>query len=51
MSDPVGFLQNQGEKIIFDEAQHVPELFSYLQVISDERGANWSGTKPFFTCK
>ncbi|MDD2931850.1 MAG: hypothetical protein PHO39_09305 [Fermentimonas sp.] len=27
MSDPVGFLQNQGEKIIFDEAQHVPELF------------------------
>ena len=38
VTDPVGFLQNQGEKVIFDEAQQVPELFSYLQVISDERG-------------
>ena len=38
MSDPVGFLQNQGEKVIFDEAQQVPELFSYLQVVSDEKG-------------
>jgi len=38
LTDPVGFLQNQGEKVIFDEAQQIPELFSYLQVISDERG-------------
>src|SRR5690554_1232169 len=38
MSDPIGFLHNQGEKIIFDEAQQIPELFSYLQVVSDERG-------------
>jgi uncharacterized protein len=38
MTDPVGFLQSQGEKVIFDEAQQIPELFSYLQVISDERG-------------
>lgn len=38
MTDPVGFLQNQGERIIFDEAQQIPELFSYLQVVSDERG-------------
>lgn len=37
LTDPVGFLQNQGEKVIFDEAQQIPELFSYLQVISDER--------------
>ena len=36
-NDPIGFLQNQGEKIIFDEAQRVPELFNYIQVISDER--------------
>jgi len=38
MTDPVGFLQNQDEKVIFDEAQQIPGLFSYLQVISDERG-------------
>lgn len=38
-SDPMGFLSNQGEKIIFDEAQQVPDLFSYLQVVSDERGS------------
>ena len=38
LTDPVGFLQNQGEKVIFDEAQQIPELFSYLQVISDQRG-------------
>jgi hypothetical protein len=37
LTDPVGFLQNQGEKVIFDEAQQIPELFSYLQEISDER--------------
>ena len=38
LSDPVGFLKMQGSKVIFDEAQCVPELFSYLQSISDERG-------------
>ena len=38
MSDPIGFLHHQGEKVIFDEAQQIPELFSYLQVVSDERG-------------
>ena len=30
MTDPAGFLQNQGEKVIFDEAQQIPELFSYI---------------------
>ncbi len=35
--DPVGFLKDAGTKIIFDEAQNLPELFSYIQVISDER--------------
>ncbi len=38
LSDPIGFLRAQGEKLIFDEAQTVPELFSYIQVMSDERG-------------
>ena len=40
-SDPYGFLINAGPRIIFDEAQQLPELFSYIQVVSDER--NMSG--------
>jgi predicted AAA+ superfamily ATPase len=36
-SDPIGFLKSTGNKVIFDEAQNIPELFSYIQVISDER--------------
>ena len=39
ISDPSGFLRHAGEQIIFDEAQHIPELFSYIQVFSDERGS------------
>jgi uncharacterized protein len=35
--DPVGFLQDQGPGVIFDEAQNLPELFSYIQVVSDQR--------------
>jgi predicted AAA+ superfamily ATPase len=35
--DPLGFLRSRGTHIIFDEAQALPELFSYMQVISDER--------------
>lgn len=38
LSDPIGFLKNADSKVIFDEAQNVPELFSYIQVISDEKG-------------
>ncbi len=34
--DPVGFLNEYDDFVIFDEAQHVPELFSYLQVNVDE---------------
>ncbi|VAW29347.1 ATPase [hydrothermal vent metagenome] len=37
ISDPIGFLKTTGNKVIFDEAQNLPELFSYIQVISDER--------------
>lgn len=38
--DPRGFLQQTGGKVILDEAQRVPSLFSYLQGIVDERQLN-----------
>ncbi len=37
LEDPMGFLKNTGHKVIFDEAQNLPELFSYIQVMADER--------------
>ena len=39
-ADPNGFLNNAGLKVIFDEVQQLPELFSYIQVVSDERNTN-----------
>jgi predicted AAA+ superfamily ATPase len=38
-NDPNGFLKKYDNKVIFDEAQYVPELFSYLQTKVDESGA------------
>ncbi|HMQ48909.1 MAG TPA: ATP-binding protein [Saprospiraceae bacterium] len=35
--DPVGFLNEYPEKVIFDEAQQAPQLFSYIQGRVDER--------------
>lgn len=35
--DPRAFLDHYGERVILDEAQRVPELFSYMQGIVDER--------------
>lgn len=35
-SDPNGFLRLYPEKVILDEVQLVPELFSYIQTIVDE---------------
>lgn len=35
--DPVGFLETYQNGVILDEVQYVPELFSYLQVITDAR--------------
>ena len=35
--DPIGFLRTSGSGVIFDEAQNLPDLFSYIQVVSDER--------------
>ena len=37
--DPRGFLARFSTPVILDEAQHVPLLFSYIQVLADERGA------------
>jgi len=35
LTDPKGFLQNVGENAIIDEVQYVPDLLSYIQVITD----------------
>ena len=37
IEDPRGFLQRYSKGAIFDEAQNVPDLFSYLQTEVDER--------------
>lgn len=36
--DPIGFLNQYNQKVIFDEIQRVPELFSYIQGCVDESG-------------
>jgi uncharacterized protein len=36
LGDPVGFLGRFEGKVIVDEAQHAPELFSYIQTMVDE---------------
>lgn len=36
LDDPRGFLKQYDYKVIFDEAQRVPTLFSYLQTVVDE---------------
>ena len=40
ISDPKGFLAQYQDGVIVDEAQHVPDLFSYIQVIVDEHKKN-----------
>lgn len=35
--DPEGFLATYNDRVIFDEAQRYPDLFSYLQGVVDER--------------
>lgn len=37
LDDPRGFLENYKDGAIFDEVQRVPELFSYLQEIVDNK--------------
>jgi uncharacterized protein len=36
--DPIGFLNQYHDKVILDEVQRVPELFSYIQNRVDESG-------------
>jgi predicted AAA+ superfamily ATPase len=36
LDDPIGFLNQYDQKVIFDEVQRVPELFSYIQGRVDE---------------
>lgn len=36
-NDPRGFLEEYDKQVIIDEAQHVPQLFSYIQGLVDER--------------
>ena len=36
--DPRSFLERYDEHVIIDEAQRVPELFSYMQGVVDRRG-------------
>ena len=35
ISDPKLFLENAGEKIVFDEIQYVPHLLSYIKILVD----------------
>jgi predicted AAA+ superfamily ATPase len=37
--DPRGFLHTYGDRVVIDEAQRVPELFSYIQTRVDEKDA------------
>ena len=39
--DPVSFMQNHSHKVVFDEAQLVPELFEYVKVAVDEDRQNY----------
>lgn len=55
LDDPRGFLNQYNEQVIFDEAQHVPDLFSYLQteVDNDRRPGRFilSGSQNFLLRK
>ncbi len=39
-NDPKGFLGQYPKQLIIDEAQYVPELFSYIQLFADKRNKN-----------
>lgn len=55
IDDPMGFIKNRPEKLIIDEAQLAPDLFSAIQVVSDERGSTGqyilSGSQNFLLAK
>lgn len=39
--DPQGFLQQYPSKVIFDEVQHVPEIFNYIKIRIDENRSHY----------
>ena len=39
-TDPMGFLETYKNGVVIDEIQNVPSLFSYLQIVTDERNIN-----------
>lgn len=39
INDPKGFLENYKGGVILDEIQNIPHLFSYLQVVTDQRNS------------
>jgi predicted AAA+ superfamily ATPase len=49
LNDPRGFLSNYPLGAVIDEAQHVPQLFSFIQGIVDEKDAHFalSGSQNF----
>lgn len=47
--DPKGFLNSCGEKVVIDEAQHLPELFSYIQIAVLPKSYNPSKLKNRFS--
>lgn len=53
--DPIGFLNSHPQPLIIDEAQNAPDIFSMLQVVSDERNTNGqyvlSGSQNFLLLK
>lgn len=53
--DPVGFIANHSKQMIIDEAQYAPDLFSQIQIVSDESGATGqyilSGSQNFLLLK
>lgn len=55
IEDPKAFLKGHKNGLIIDEAQRLPDLFSYLQVISDESGKSGeyilSGSQNFLLMK
>lgn len=55
LEDPVGFIRNRPDHLILDEVQYAPDLFSMIQVVSDERGTTGqyvlSGSQNFLLLK
>lgn len=36
-TDPKGFINNCGDKVIIDEVQHIPDILSYIQIAVDKQ--------------